>query len=92
MIAGETASRVKELMKGSAESYSWRGVSLSGLPFCAKTGTAEVGEDKEPTAWFVGFIDDDSHPYAFAATIVEGGYGITAATPVVEAAIGALVS
>ena len=92
MISADTASKVKELMKGSAESYSWRGVSLAGLPFCAKTGTAEVGEDKEPTAWFVGFIDDDAHPYAFAATVVEGGYGISAATPVVEAAIGALVN
>ena len=92
MISADTASKVKELMKGSAESYTWRGVSLAGLPFCAKTGTAEVGEDKEPTAWFVGIIDDTSHPYAFAATVVEGGYGISAATPVVEAAISALVS
>lgn len=92
MISSETASKVKELMKGSAESYSWRGVSLAGLPFCAKTGTAEVGEDKAPTAWFVGFIDDPVHPYAFAATVVEGGYGIDAASPVVEAAISALVS
>ena len=91
MISSDTASKLKELMKGSAESYSWRGVSLSGLDFCAKTGTAEVGEDQEPTAWFVGFIDDPSYPYAFAATVVEGGYGIDAASPVVAAAIGALV-
>ena len=92
IISADTAAKLKELMKGSGESYAYRGVSLAGVNFCAKTGTAEVGEDKEPTAWFVGFIDDPSHPYAFAAVVVEGGYGITAATPVVEAAIGALVS
>lgn len=92
MLSSTTASKVKELMKASAESYAYRGVSLAGLNFCAKTGTAEVGQGKEPTAWFVGFIDDPNHPYAFAATVVEGGYGITAATPVVEAAIRALVS
>ena len=91
MISPDTASKLKELMKGAAESYATR-VNLSGLNFCAKTGTAEVGQDKEPTAWFVGFIDDPNHPYAFASVVVEGGYGITAATPVVEAAIEALVS
>ena len=92
MMSSDSAARVRELMKGSADSYSFRGVSLAGLNFCAKTGTAEVGEGKEPTAWFVGFTEDDAHPYAFAAVVVEGGYGIDAATPVVGAAIGALVN
>ena len=92
MMSPDTASKVKELMRGAAEGYAWRGVDLAGLSFCAKTGTAEVGEDKEATAWFVGFIDDPSHPYAFAAVVVEGGYGISAATPVVEAAISELVN
>lgn len=92
MMSADTASRLRDLMRGAAEGYSWRGVSLAGLNFCAKTGTAEVGEDKEPTAWFVGFTEDEAHPYAFAAVVVEGGYGISAATPVVEAAVGALVN
>lgn len=92
MISSNTASKLKELMRGSATEYAYRGVNFSGLSFCAKTGTAEVGEDREPTAWFVGFIDDPNHPYAFAAVVVEGGYGITAASPVAEAAISALVS
>lgn len=91
MMSADTSAKVKELMKGAAESYMSR-VNLSGLSFCAKTGTAEVGEGKAPTAWFVGFIDDPNYPYAFEATVVEGGYGITAATPVVEAAIAELVN
>lgn len=91
MFSADTAARLRELMRGSADAYAWRGVSLAGLDFCAKTGTAEVGEDKEPTAWFVGFIEDDAHPYAFAAVVVEGGYGIDAASPVVSAAINELV-
>ena len=92
MVSADTAARLHELMRGSANSYANRGVSLAGLNFCAKTGTAEVGEGKEPTAWFVGFIEDEAHPYAFAATVVEGGYGIEAATPVVSAAISELVN
>lgn len=91
MISPNTASKLKELMSGSAQSYTYRGISIAGLPFCAKTGTAEVGKDKEPTAWFVGFIDDTAHPYAFAAVVVEGGYGIDAAAPVVSAAINEIV-
>ncbi len=91
MMSADTAARLHELMKGSAEGYSWRGVSVAGLDFCAKTGTAEVGKDKEPTAWFVGFTEDPEHPYAFASVVVEGGYGIDAATPVVNAAVSELV-
>lgn len=91
MMSADTASKLHDLMRGAAEGYAWRGVSLAGLDFCAKTGTAEVGEDKEPTAWFVGFIDDVNHPYAFAAVVMEGGYGIDAASPVIAAAINELV-
>ena len=92
MISSSTASRLRELMRGAGESYAYnRGVSLAGLSYCAKTGTAEVGQDKEPTAWFVGFIEDEAHPYAFAAVVAEGGYGIDAAAQVVSAAIGELV-
>ena len=92
MISADTAAKVKELMRGSAASYAYKGVNFNGLSFCAKTGTAEVGDDDQPTAWFVGFIDDPNYPYAFSAVVVEGGYGIDAASPVVEAAVSALVN
>lgn len=92
MLSADTAAKLRDLMRGAANYYyNYRGVSLSGLNFCAKTGTAEVGEDKEPTAWFVGFTEDDQHPYAFAAVVVEGGYGIDAAYQVVNAAVSQLV-
>ena len=93
MMSADTAARLRDLMRGSAEGYANnRGVSLAGLNFCAKTGTAEVGEDKEPTAWFVGFTDNPAHPYAFAAVVVEGGYGVDAAADVVSVAINELVN
>ena len=93
MLSHSTASRLQTLMRGAAENYAYGyGVSIAGLNFCAKTGTAEVGEDKAPTSWFVGYTEDEAHPYAFAAVVVEGGYGVEAATPVIDAAISALVS
>lgn len=91
MIDENVASQITELMHGAANYYANNGVSLGGLEFCAKTGTAEVGEDKQPNAWFIGFTQDDTHPYAFACVVEEGGYGIRAAATVVSAAIDSLV-
>lgn len=92
MIDADTAVKVQDLMRGAANYYyNGSGVSMAGLNFCAKTGTAEVGEGKQPTAWFVGYCEDEQHPYAFAAVVVEGGYGIGAAYQVANAAVTALV-
>ena len=92
MYPHDVSVKVKDLMRGAANYYyNGSGVNIAGLDFCAKTGTAEVGKDKLPTAWFVGFCEDEQHPYAFAAVVVEGGYGLSAASPVVQAAVSALV-
>ena len=93
MLSADVAAKVRDLMREAANYYyNGSGVSIAGLNFCAKTGTAEVGKGKQPTAWFVGFCEDENYPYAFAAVVIEGGYGLTAASPVVQAAVGALVS
>ena len=92
MLSADTSNKVKELMRGTADYYyNVRGLSMGGLNFCAKTGTAEVHKDKEPNAWFVGFTEDEEHPYAFAVVVEEGGYGMQAASPVAKAAIEMLV-
>ena len=48
------------------------------LSLCAKTGTAERG-DGSSNAWFVGFLADEAHPYAFVVLIERGGGGLGAA-------------
>lgn len=93
MLSASTAAKLQELMKAAANYYSASyGISVGGLPFCAKTGTAERGDGKAETAWFVGYCEDANHPYAFAVVIEEGGYAATVAPPVANAAISALVS
>ena len=78
-----TASSMQDLMEETGKYYESSGVlNLSGLPVCAKSGTAEVGEGREPNAWFVGFLRDDENPYAFAVVIENGGYGSGQAGPV----------
>lgn len=45
------------------------------LRIYAKSGTAELGIDKEPHAWFVGFIKNKQYPYAFVTLVENGGRG-----------------
>lgn len=49
------------------------------LAVCAKSGTAEVGSNVDPHAWFVGFLDDPDHPYAFVVVVENGGWGSSTA-------------
>lgn len=95
MVSADLADKLKALMRKAGEGYAEDSyVYLAGLKFCAKTGTAELGMDEESNkktnAWFVGFTEDEAHPYAFAVVRVDGGYGIESST-VIEAAIAALV-
>lgn len=59
------------------------------LPVCAKSGTAEVGGDAEPHAWFVGFVDSDEYPYAFVVVVENGGFGASAAGSVAATVLNA---
>ncbi|MBQ2971198.1 MAG: penicillin-binding protein [Ruminococcus sp.] len=93
MLSEDTAKKVQDLMRSTADYYyNARGLTMGGLNFCAKTGTAEVGEDKEPNAWIIGYTEDEEHPYAFAVVVEEGGYGISGAAPIAQAAISSLVN
>ncbi len=92
MLSASTAEKLQQLMKAAAVYYnSYYGIRIGNLPFCAKTGTAERGDGKAETAWFVGYSDDLNYPYAFAIVVEEGGAGAEAAAPVADAMISALV-
>lgn len=49
--------------------------NFPGLELCAKSGTAEVGGDKAPHSWFVGFITNEEYPLAFVVVAENGGSG-----------------
>jgi membrane carboxypeptidase/penicillin-binding protein len=59
----------------------------SNYVIAGKTGTADVGPDKEPNSWFVGFGPTDPTPgtpeYVVAVVVDHGGYGAQAAAPAV---------
>ena len=74
-MEASTARKLQEMMSYNV-SYSYGGErTFPGLNMCAKTGTAEIG-DGDTHAWFVGFLDDEEHPYAFVTMVERGGGGL----------------
>ena len=93
MIEPETAEELKEMMRNNVEEHYDPDYNFPDLPdLCAKTGTAEVEGQDKPNSWFVGFLDDEEHPYAFVVLIEEGGYGIDAAGSVANRVLQEAIS
>ncbi len=87
MMTRETAGKLKEMMDYTVyENYGkW---SFSGsLDVCAKTGTAEVGDDGIAHAWVTGFTKDDDCSLAFAVIVEHGNSGSGVAIPVASAVL-----
>ena len=77
LIDSNIAWEIKEFMKYNVE-VTYGKSSFPGLNIGAKTGTAEVGDGTDH-AWFVGFLDDEDHPYAFVVQVEKGGGGLSVA-------------
>ena len=91
LMSTSTASQLKALMRYDVERYYGDWLFPAGLNVCAKTGTGEVGENKKPNCWMIGFCDNEQYPYAFAVLVIEGEGGIESAGGVAAAALNALV-
>lgn len=85
-IAASTASTLKKMLRTTVSDY-YGDYRFGNLTMCGKTGTAEK-DDGLPNAWFVGFSEDDSFPYAVVVVMEESGSGLkyagTAASNVLQ--------
>ena len=86
MFSKDTAAQLDEIMRYTITDYYGDDL-FGGLTVCAKTGTGEVGDDKEPNGWMVGYSKDEDCPLAFACVVEDSGFGFTYAGPVVQAAM-----
>ena len=77
LLKTETAKDLQRLMHYNVVN-GYGEYRFPGLALCGKTGTAERG-DGSSNAWFVGFLADEVHPYAFVVMIERGGSGLGAA-------------
>ena len=90
LLRYSTAGKLKRMMRYNVEA-TYGTENYPGLKLCAKSGTAELGNG-ESHAWFVGFLDDSAHPYAFTVIIEEGGGGQRNAGPVANTVLQAAVA
>ncbi|MCL2409711.1 MAG: penicillin-binding transpeptidase domain-containing protein [Oscillospiraceae bacterium] len=65
--------------------------NFPGLRMHAKSGTAEVGGDQRPHAWFAGYITNEGFPFAFVVVIENAGGGLAQAGPVANRVLQAAV-
>lgn len=89
-ISPDIANKIKSMMKSTVED-NYGSSRFSGLDIYAKSGTAETG-GKNSDSWFVGFLGDEAHPYAFVTWVKGGGTGYITAGEVANDTLQALVS
>lgn len=88
ILESTTANQLKEIMRYTVKT-NYGNSMFSGLTVCAKTGTAEVGNDKKPHAWITGFATDERCPVAFVVIVENSGFGYQQAGPVATAVLKA---
>lgn len=92
LIDASTAATLKEMMSYNFRTRYMPDIYFPGITYAgAKTGTAELG-DGTSHAWFTGFLDDPSHPYAFVVVIERAGSGLVAAAPVANRILHAAIA
>lgn len=91
LIDGKTAKVLADLMANNVvETYGTD--RFPNMDICAKSGTAEVGADQKPHAWFAGFLRGKDTPYAFIALVENGGGGATVAGTVAGKVLNVIVN
>ncbi|MDO4541283.1 MAG: penicillin-binding transpeptidase domain-containing protein [Bacillota bacterium] len=91
MLSSSTAAELEEMMHDNVVNNYGEG-NFPGLDLCAKSGTAEVGGDNEPNAWFTGFIRNPDYPLAFIVLVENGGSGSKVAGRVANTVLQAIVN
>ena len=90
LLSEETAGKIASMMNYNVV-YKYGEENFPGLKISAKTGTAELGDGLEPHGWFVGFLNDEEHPYAFTVIVENGGTGLYSAGAVAYEVLKAAV-
>ena len=91
IMSAETASKISDMMNYNVV-YTYGADKYPGLVLHAKSGTAEVGAEMSPHAWFTGFISNEDYPLAFVVLVENGGWGSSVAGAVANTVLQAAVN
>lgn len=81
-LTPERADLIAEYMRYAVTNGTGTQAGVPGKRICGKTGTAEVDGQKMSNAWFVGFSDEESAPYALCVVVMNAGGGGAVAAPI----------
>jgi penicillin-binding protein A len=89
----ETAQQLTEMMSRVVEEGTGTAAALSGIRVAGKTGTAEVGANREFTQpWFIAFAPVEDPRLAIAVTVERTtGQGGTVAAPIAKSVFEAVL-
>jgi peptidoglycan glycosyltransferase len=89
-----TAEQMTEMMSRVVEEGSGTQAALQGITVAGKTGTAEVGANREFTQpWFIGFAPVEDPRMAVAVTLERTqGQGGTVAAPIARQVLEVLLA
>jgi peptidoglycan glycosyltransferase len=91
----ETAAQLTDMMRRVVEEGTGQEVRLEGVEVAGKTGTAEIGANREFTQpWFICFAPIDNPRIAVAVTLERqpaGSFGGTVAAPIAKSVLEALL-
>jgi membrane peptidoglycan carboxypeptidase len=82
LMQPETARLVRDMMVTVVEKGSGYKAVVPGLQVGGKTGTAQVGADRLPHAWFTGFAQDEERGVVIVVLIENSGEGSQVAAPI----------
>ena len=91
LISSSTAQTVADLMAYNVEA-TYGTSRFPNMDICAKSGTAEVGPEETPHAWFAGFLRNEETPYAFVVLVENGGGGNSVAGTVAGKVLDIMVN
>lgn len=83
IMSKEIASELQRMMRNNViEKYGVE--NFPDLEVCGKSGTAQVGGEKNANAMFTGFVLDEDYPIAFFVAVEDGGYGRQTCIPILS--------
>jgi peptidoglycan glycosyltransferase len=95
-MSPQTASELTTMMTHVTQEGTAAGLTVGGVPFAGKTGTAEIGDPANGInqPWFIAFAPVDNPKVAVAATIerCQGCFGAQVAGPIATKVMEALLN
>jgi peptidoglycan glycosyltransferase len=84
VISGESAAQLTEMMTNVTREGTASGLSVAGVEFAGKTGTAEIDLEGTNQPWFIAFAPSQDPQIAVAATVerCQGCFGGEVAGPI----------